>query len=238
MRPPSKDYYSILEIDRNADINEIRKAYRRLVKKYHPDMQQSPSEKGLGESNTEKFQSVLEAYRVLSDPKLKGEYDQTLPTFSGYQRVKAKKDHTDETIKNRAERLYQEGMEAYRMGDYNRAIEFLQICANLVPTNARYLSSLGIAYSKKKRRLHEARDWCEKAIKLEPYNANYYVNLAIVYKEAGLNKLAQRYFDQALKLDPENKRAKEGKEGLVKSNMLKEKFLSFMQKAFKKEGNK
>lgn len=226
MKTPEKDYYSILDTGRDADIHEIRKSYLRLVKKYHPDTQSDGND-----GDTEKFQSVLEAYRILSDPKLRDEYDQS---FTGHLRVEKKKEQTDENVKARAERLYHEGMEAYRAGDFNKAIEYLHILANLLPANPHYLSSLGLALSKKKRRLHEARNWCEKAVKLEPYNANYYVNLAIVYKEAGLNKMAQRYLIDALKIDPENKRAHTEMKAFGEGDDLKGRILNVVRKTFKK----
>jgi hypothetical protein len=53
-----KDYYSILELDKNASKNEIRKAYRRLAKKYHPDVYKS-------DDAHEKFIEITEAYEIL-----------------------------------------------------------------------------------------------------------------------------------------------------------------------------
>lgn len=62
------DYYSTLEVPRDADISTIKKAYRKMAKKYHPDA--NP-----GQDTTEKFQQVNRAYEVLSDPDLKSRYD-------------------------------------------------------------------------------------------------------------------------------------------------------------------
>ena len=57
------DYYDVLGINKNADEKTIKKAYRKLAKKYHPDI--NP-----GDSNAEaKFKEVTEAYEVLSDPE-------------------------------------------------------------------------------------------------------------------------------------------------------------------------
>lgn len=227
MKTPEKNYYSILEIDRNANEREIRKAYLKLVKKYHPDSKSSGNE-----ADSEKFQSVIDAYKVLSDSKLRSDYNQT---FFGYQRAEKKKDPSIEAINLRAEKLFNEGIEAYRIGDYNRAIEFLHIAVNLNPSNPLYLSSLGLAFSKKKRRLHEARNWCAKAVKLDPYNSIYHSNLASVYQGAGLYKVAHKYFKQALKLDPENQKAKEGLRLLGESDGLKDnKIFGFIKKAFTK----
>lgn len=63
------DYYDVLGINKNADEKTIKKAYRKLAKKYHPDI--NP-----GDSNAEaKFKEVTEAYEVLSDPEKKKLYD-------------------------------------------------------------------------------------------------------------------------------------------------------------------
>lgn len=65
-----KDYYEVLGISRDADENEIKKAYRRLAREYHPDV--NP-----GDNNAEeKFKEINEAYEILSDPQKRSAYDQ------------------------------------------------------------------------------------------------------------------------------------------------------------------
>lgn len=56
-----RDYYEVLGIDRNADDASIKKAYRKMAKKYHPDMNKD------NPAAEEKFKEVTEAYNVLSD---------------------------------------------------------------------------------------------------------------------------------------------------------------------------
>ncbi len=64
-----KDYYGILGLKENADGAEIKKAYRKLARKYHPDVS--------SEANAESsFKEVTEAYEVLKDPEKRAEYDQ------------------------------------------------------------------------------------------------------------------------------------------------------------------
>jgi molecular chaperone DnaJ len=65
-----QDYYQILGVGRNADVNEIKKAYRQLAMKYHPD--KKPGDK----EAEEKFKKIGEAYAVLSDPQKRRQYDQ------------------------------------------------------------------------------------------------------------------------------------------------------------------
>jgi curved DNA-binding protein len=64
-----KDYYTILGVDKNADQEAIRKAYRRLAMRYHPD--KNPDNK----EAEEKFREVNEAHEVLSDPEKRRKYD-------------------------------------------------------------------------------------------------------------------------------------------------------------------
>lgn len=65
-----KDYYKILGVDRNAPEKEIKSAYRKLARKYHPDV--NPGDKAA----EEKFKEVSEAYEVLSDKDKRSRYDQ------------------------------------------------------------------------------------------------------------------------------------------------------------------
>src|SRR5665647_3017698 len=65
-----KDYYETLGVKRDASQDDLKKAFRQLARKYHPDLN-----KGSKEAE-EKFKEINEAYQVLSDPQKKTEYDQ------------------------------------------------------------------------------------------------------------------------------------------------------------------
>jgi molecular chaperone DnaJ len=67
---PKHDYYDTLGVPKTAPADEIRKSYRKLARKYHPDL--NPGDK----SSEERFKNVQEAYDVLSDPKKRQMYDQ------------------------------------------------------------------------------------------------------------------------------------------------------------------
>ena len=69
MAEQKRDYYEVLGVDKNADEATIKKAYRGLAKKYHPDMNPGDAEA------EKKFKEASEAYAVLSDPEKKRQYD-------------------------------------------------------------------------------------------------------------------------------------------------------------------
>jgi len=71
----NKDYYKELELDKNATDDDIKKAYRRLALKYHPDK---------NNGHEDKFKSINEANSILSDSKLKQEYDNRSPNGKSY----------------------------------------------------------------------------------------------------------------------------------------------------------
>ena len=75
-----KDYYKILGVDRKASEEDIRKAYRKLAKQYHPDY--NPNNR----SAEEKFKEINEAYEVLSDQKKRSHYDRLGSDYSQWQR--------------------------------------------------------------------------------------------------------------------------------------------------------
>lgn len=74
-----KDYYQILGVDKQASEKEIKKAYRKLATKYHPD--KNPDDKAA----EEKFKEITEAYEVLSDPEKRKKYEQLGANWEAFQ---------------------------------------------------------------------------------------------------------------------------------------------------------
>jgi len=72
-----KDYYKILGVDRKADEKAIKSAYRRLARKYHPDVNK-------GKDVANRFRDLAEAYEVLSDPEKRRRYDTLGPDWQRY----------------------------------------------------------------------------------------------------------------------------------------------------------
>lgn len=73
-----KNYYRILGLKENASTEEIKRAYRKLAKEFHPDKNASPSAEG-------HFQEILEAYTTLSDSSKRQIYDNPAKDYASYQ---------------------------------------------------------------------------------------------------------------------------------------------------------
>ena len=70
----AKDYYNVLGIDKKATKDDIKKAFRKLAHKYHPDK---------GGTDEQKFKEITEAYSILSDERKRREYDAYGQAFAG-----------------------------------------------------------------------------------------------------------------------------------------------------------
>jgi tetratricopeptide (TPR) repeat protein len=212
-----KNYYEILGIDTNADEQEIKKAYLTQVKKFHPD---SPLSKENPEAK-KNFELIKESYDTLSNKDLRRSYDKYV-----LKKLLRKKQQKSPAEEDRGNKFYEQGRYMYRAGRYQSASVAFQTALNLEPDNALFCSWLGLTFSHLPGQLRDAKEWCEKAIKLSPHNPDYYINLAIIYKDAGIETKAKTFLQKAVAIDPDNKRAntwlKENSEGLSVKGLYKD----------------
>ena len=117
-----RNYYEILAVSRNASSEEIKRAYRRLARRYHPDL--NPGDK----TAEEKFKDISEAYEILSDENKRSQYEQYSrfwrPTGWGSKTTSSRV--TTGFNRNGSSRSYAQEVDFSQYGDFNSFVEQLQ----------------------------------------------------------------------------------------------------------------
>jgi curved DNA-binding protein CbpA len=196
--------YELLDAGADADSNTIKRNYYRLAKEFHPDRYFAMTDESVKSKLTEIFDAVTKAYNVLKDEKSREEYFRSL---GGGKRKEAE---PAEDVK--AEDQFRRGVEEFKKGNFWGAAEHFKWSTKLMPKSAQYWSYLSLAFSKTPGRLKDAEEALLTAVKIEPFNADHYANLGLVYIKAGIRKRACSNFEKALRIDPSNEKAKKGLE--------------------------
>lgn len=193
----------LLEIDEKANSETVKKNYYRLAKEFHPDRFFTLADASMKTKLTAVFDAVTNAYDTLKDDKKRAEYYKSLAT---------PEKEINENDKIRAEEQFKRGISEFKKGNFWGSIDNFKWAVKMMPKNSLYWSYLSLAYSKIPGRLKDAEDALLKAIEHDPVNSNYYANLGLIYIKAGLKKRALANFQKALKLNPNNEKAKKGLE--------------------------
>jgi tetratricopeptide (TPR) repeat protein len=198
-------YYGILNIEDFAESEEIRKAYYRRAKELHPD-RHSYLPPGTLEKLNSIFAYLTEAHEILTNSDCKEEYDKSL--------VSAPVELSNEDL---ARRKFEQGKIALWNGKLPEAEMLFHHAVYLDGSWGKYF----YFYAKTLVKLEKCRD-AEKAIKealkLEPLNVDYLTEAGSIYQVMGLPQRARKNFEEALRLQPSNKKAHEGMKGLTNDN--------------------
>lgn len=196
----SLNYYQILGLTADASQEDVKKSYFRLARKFHPDLygRNLPSETNRKIDSV--FDHITKAYQTLSDDTKKNDYDGQLeaPPTEDKRR----------NLATEAEKRFRQGKFLFNQARYEEALVFLEQAVRLSREKASYFLLLAMTQSK----LHIYRKEAEKnfirALKLEPWNAEAYAALGLLYKKEGLQIKAKKQFEKALQIDPDHKIAK------------------------------
>lgn len=226
----SKTYYEVLGVPRNASELEIKASYHRLARKYHPDKVAGQPD---AEAKQAEFSSISMAYNILKDPEKRAAYDQSLEVKrqqeasksgpmpkaggnsstppanagggSGMPNNSANIDKTRAVV---AKRAYIKGVQLMQSGDFPKAAEFLEVAIKNNDQEPVYHAKLAQTLLRSHRSFSRATDAAQNAINLDPYNSDYRLILAELYENAGSKSMAVRSYEEILKWDPMNERAK------------------------------
>lgn len=196
-------YYRLLMVDRQAEIPEIKRAYRKLVHLMHPDRHANELEPEQLRKLEHIFNEINTAYSVLTNPEEKVKYDQQL--FMAESRGAATRRAPDAEV---AQAQYKRGMDALKKKELARAIEFFKSASSLNPDNPEYLAKLALAQSSHPRFRREAEENCRRAIKLDHENPNYHALLGRIMQRQGRLEEALQHYHHALAWDPNHRLAR------------------------------
>lgn len=194
------DYYSILGVEKWSTQDKIKKAYYKVAKKFHPDIHFLMSSETLKNKLNIIFSHITDAYKTLSDSKMRREYDFSLS-------IRPAKIESNNVEIARAK--FKEGKEAFRKKVYKEAAELFGQAVYLDSSVADYHFHFGLGLIKEKN-WPEAERAISNALKIAPFNADYMAELGYIYLQLGFKLRAKNTFEKAIKSEPSNERAAEG----------------------------
>ncbi|GMT47508.1 MAG: hypothetical protein IEMM0007_1074 [bacterium] len=195
----SLGYYGILGINEGASEEEIREAFYRVAKEFHPDRFFSLPSDDIKEKINTIFSYATEAYETLSDEANRREYDTSLSVKSGKPASK------DEMAKAR----FNQGRTLLMIRNYTDAATLFAQAVYFDSSTASYHYYHGLTLSKLNR-FKDAAKAINEAVKLNPQKADYIAELGHVFLMLGFKARAQSSFKRALELSASNERALEG----------------------------
>ena len=203
----SVDFYGIFGIEKQATPAEIKKAYYRVAKEFHPDRHFFLPSETLKNKLNAIFSCITEAHKVLSDPTMRREYD---------YKLSARHPKIERSNVEMAREKFREGKTAFKEKSYAEAEKLFGQAVYLDSSVPDYHFHMGMVFGKKNK-WSEAGKSISKALKLDPFNAAYMAELGHIYLELGFNVRAKTTFEKAMKFEPSNKRALEGLQKIRKS---------------------
>ena len=202
-RLPGLSKQEILGITPGEDPREIKKAYYRLARKFHPDRYYSSGNEDIKEKLHVIFDAITKTYEeIMMNPGLLRDGSNDKPA----ERPLSPED--------RAMEQFRIGMQEYKVGNYWGAADSFNWACRLDPGRGKYWYYLALALKRIPKRLKQSEEAMREAVRLEPYKAEYYVELGNIYLKAGLRKRAKTQFEKALKLNPRLTEAHEALRGL------------------------
>ncbi len=203
----TKNYFEILEVDADAAAPDIKRAYVRLAKEYHPDSLGPGTALPVTKTANQIFDLVTKAYKVLSDQDERRQYMRSLTDPNGSMNP----DKTNDIMN--AEFQFQKGKVFLRKRDLAGARESFGWAAKLVPEEGEYLAYLGWALflsaeDKKGNDVLTAVRYLKKAATLNPSLEATQLFLGAVYKEQRLKDIAALHYKKALEINPESNEAR------------------------------
>lgn len=196
-----RNHYEILGVPRSATAAQIKRKYREMVRKFHPDVAKDKT------TAHRLFLQINQSYEVLSNPARRKAYDETLDLDAQMAAGRASQASRSSSTTQQQSRPRQQP----------------------VGTVAQLLKDAQFAFIQ--RRLNEARQLCQEALKIEPRNARACAMVADIYRAQGKRDAAIKYYNLALQFNPSDRESEKKLIGLVDRQVVSQKTLRFTASA-------
>ncbi len=188
-----KDHYATLALARNASNQQIRSRFRELARSRHPDLFEGEDK----ERAEAEFQSITEAFNVLTNPERRRRHDLELSAPAGQSAADPR---------HLVRMLLQRGSQALRDGSHREAAANFERATQLEEGNSVAWQSLALALAEAPEARSRALSAIARACEIDTMNGGYHKLAGKLFADAGMPLRAERYYRQALEWlgdDPE-----------------------------------
>jgi tetratricopeptide (TPR) repeat protein len=203
----SGTYYQLLGVVPYGDLQQIKKAFYEIARRFHPDYHMEHPE--WMNSLKELMAAATEAYKVLSDADKRATYDAQLTTSGAYQ-LRRNKTEAQENI----ETYLQRANEYIRAKNFTGSVVWLRKCVEIAPDEAKYHAMLAHSLGTIPQYRNEAIREYERAIELDPWSPNVFFQFAELFEEMDMPSRARPLYEKILEINPIHSRARERLAGL------------------------
>ena len=190
LRMPERDYYEVLGVPPNATDEQIRRRFRELARKYHPDVNRSPDAERL-------FKEITEAYRVLTSPSLRADYDLMRHRAQQARTGSGRTTSSTPPPRSRPASSQQHTQQRRTTTDFSSTYTSARSAELEVQ---QLLQNAMMAYARGS--LHEAASLAKRVLRLNRHNAQAYEILGDVYRQERRIEEAIAMFTCALQCNP------------------------------------
>ena len=195
-------YYQLLGVTGAATRAQIKRNFYELARKFHPDHHMARRE------GTQALQSLMEAftlaYRTLSDATLREEYDRRLAASGAFTLGSSKTE-----AQKSAEECLERARECLRACNYVASILWLRKAVESEPSSSKCHALLARSLAAVPRYRRDAVVHFERALELDPLNAEAHFQFAVLYEELNLPWRARPHYERVVELDPNHRGARE-----------------------------
>lgn len=203
------DYYEILGMSKDASIEEIKESYFVFAKKFHPDRIVSAPDPEIKEKANHVFAEINRAFDILSNMGKRRDYD--IQKIDNTESENSNK----EKIRERSRLLYRKGKTLFGQKSFWEATALLEDAIKLSPDKGQYFLLLGLCQMNLSNMKRAAEKNLIKASEIEPWNAEPYAALGLLFMNEKMKNRAESFFRKALSLNPDNALAKKRLNQLV-----------------------